>query len=128
MGNKITELHRKAVKSVWLDTTPEELKQYSAHSLRVWACILLNETGKLSDYIKKRICWLSDSFRVYLQDTSAIQLQHVDTLRKALQEVMDLISAFPMDVITLSNSMTNSTKYTRPRHTRVRGQNGLICY
>jgi hypothetical protein len=33
-------------------TTPDELKQYSAHSLRVWACVLLDEVGKLPDYIK----------------------------------------------------------------------------
>ena len=41
-----------------------------------------------------------------MQDTSAIQSQHVDALRKALQEVMDLISALPTDIIALSNSMT----------------------
>ena len=108
-GNKIAELLRKAVKSVRPDTTPEELKQNSAHSLRVWACVLLDEAGKLPDYIKKRLCWLGDSFRMYLQDTSAIQLQHVDALREALQEVMYLISAFPTDFIPLSNSMTDGT-------------------
>ena len=72
MGNKITELLLKAVKSVRPDTTSEELKQYSAHSLRVWACVLLDEAGKLPDYIKKRLHWLGDSFRMYLQDTLAI--------------------------------------------------------
>jgi hypothetical protein len=54
-GIKITELLRKAVKSVHPDTTSEDLKQYSAHSLRGWACVLLAEAGKLSDYIKKRL-------------------------------------------------------------------------
>jgi hypothetical protein len=34
-GNKIAELLRKAVKEVQPDTTPDELKQYSTHSLRV---------------------------------------------------------------------------------------------
>jgi hypothetical protein len=51
-GNKIAELLWKAVKSVWPDTASEELKQYPAHSLRVWACVLLHEAGKLPDYIK----------------------------------------------------------------------------
>ena len=46
---------------------------------------------------------------MYLQDTSAIQLQHVNALREASQEVMGLISALPTDVIALSNSMTNGT-------------------
>jgi hypothetical protein len=109
MGNKIAELLWKAVKSVWRDTTSEDLKQYSTHSLRVWACVLLDEAGKLPGYIKKTLCWLGDSFRIYLQDTLAIQLQHVNTLRKASREVMDLISALTTDVIALSISMTGGT-------------------
>ncbi len=101
MGNKITELFRKAIKKVRPDTTPDELKRYSAHSLRVWACVLIDETGKLPDYIKKRLRWLGDSFRMYLRDTAIIQHQHVDALLAALQEVMDLIAALPKDVISL---------------------------
>jgi hypothetical protein len=98
-GNKIAKLLRKAVKEVRPDTTPGKLKRYSAHSLRVWACVLLEEAGKLPDYIKKRLRWLGDSFRMYLRDTAIIQHQHVDALLAALQEVMDLIAALPTDVI-----------------------------
>jgi hypothetical protein len=54
-SNKIAELLQKAVKEVQPDTTPDKLKQYSAHSLRVCACVLLDEVGKLPDYIKKRL-------------------------------------------------------------------------
>ncbi len=57
----------------------------------------------MPDYIKKRLCWLGDSFRMYLRDTAIIQHQHVDGLLAASQEVMDLIAALPMDVIALSN-------------------------
>ncbi len=46
---------------------------------------------------------------MYLQDTLTIQLQHVDALREASREVMDLINASPADVIALSISMTNGT-------------------
>jgi hypothetical protein len=106
-GNKIAELLRKAVKKVCPDTTLDELRRYSAHSLRVWACILLNEVGKLLDYIKKRLCWLGDSFKMYLRDTTIIQHQHVDELLASLQEVMDLIAALPK-VIALS-TMTEGT-------------------
>jgi hypothetical protein len=101
-GNKIAELLRKAIKEVQPDTTPDELKRYSAHSLRVWACVLLDKAGKLPDYIKKRLCWLVDSFRMYLRDTAIIQHQHVDESLYALQEVMNLIAALPKDVIPLS--------------------------
>jgi hypothetical protein len=104
IGNKIAKLLRKAVKEVRPDTTPDELKQY-AHSLRVWACVLLDEAGKLPDHIKKRLRWLGDSFRMYLRDTAIIQHQHVDALMAALQEVMDLIAALPTDAIALSTMM-----------------------
>jgi hypothetical protein len=104
-GNKIAELLRKAVKEVWPNTTPDELKQYSAHSLRIWVCVLLDKAGKLLDYIKKRLRWLGDSFRMYLRDTAIIQHQHVDALLAALQEVMDLITALLKDVIALSTMM-----------------------
>ena len=70
---------------------------------------MLDEAGKPPDYIKKRLHWLGDSFRMYLQSTTPIQLQHVDALRKASREVMDLISALPVDVIALSISMTDGT-------------------
>ncbi len=87
-GNKIAELLWKAIKEVRPDTTPDKLKWYSAHSLRVWACVLLYKAGKLPDYIKKRLHWLGDSFRMYLRDTAIIQHQHVDALLAALQEVV----------------------------------------
>ncbi len=104
-GNKIAELLRKAVKEVRPDTTLDKLKRYSAHSLRVWACVLLDKAGKLPDYIKNRLCWLGDSFRMYLRDTAIIQHQHVDALLAALQQVMDLMAALPMDGIALSTMM-----------------------
>jgi hypothetical protein len=121
-GNKIAELLRKAVKEVRPDTTPDKLKRYSAHSLRVWACILLDEAGMLPDYIKKRLQWLGDSFRMYLRDTAIIQHQHVDALLAALQEVMDLIAALPTDVIALSNYDGGNGL---SRHARIRRRNGV---
>jgi hypothetical protein len=109
-GFKIAELLWKAIKKVRPGTTPDELKRYSAHSLRVWACVLLDEVGKFPNYIKKRLRWLGDSFRMYLslRDTAIIQHQHVNALLAALQEVMDLIAALPKDVIALS-TMTEGT-------------------
>jgi hypothetical protein len=62
----------------------------------------------LPDYIKKRLLWLGDFFRMYLRDTAIIQHQHVNKLLAALQEVMDLIAAFPKDFIAHS-TMTEGT-------------------
>jgi hypothetical protein len=65
-GNKIAKLLWKAVDKVCPDITPGKHERYSAHSLWVWACLLLDEAGKLLDYIKKRLRWLGGSFRMYL--------------------------------------------------------------
>ncbi len=46
---------------------------------------------------------------MYLRDTSAIQFQHIDALREASREVMDLINALPADIIALSISITDGT-------------------
>ncbi len=105
-GGKIAKLLQGAVKRIRPDTSPEDVKRYSAHSLRVWACVLLDEAGKSPDYIKKHLRWLGDSFRMYLCNTSVIQHQHVDALQTASQAIMDLLSALPDNVITLSSTMT----------------------
>jgi hypothetical protein len=63
-GNKIAKLLQKAVQKVRPDTTPDKLKWYSAHSLQVWACVLLDKAGKSWDYIKKRLRWVGDSLRM----------------------------------------------------------------
>jgi hypothetical protein len=107
-GNKIAKLLRKAIQKVHPDTTADELKRYSANSLQVWARVLLDNAGKFPKYIKKRLRWLGDSYRMYLRDTAIIQHQHVDALLAALQEVMELIAALPRDAIALS-TMTEGT-------------------
>jgi hypothetical protein len=106
MGGKIAELLQGAVKRIRPNTSPEDVKRYAAHSWRVWACVLLDEAGKSPDYIRKRLCWLGDSFCMYLRDTSVIQHQHMDALQTASQAVMDLLSALPDDVIALLSTMT----------------------
>jgi hypothetical protein len=45
---------------------------------------------------------------MYLRDTAIIQHQHVDALLAALQDVMELIAAFPKDIFALS-TMTEGT-------------------
>jgi hypothetical protein len=70
--------------------------------LRVWACVLLDEAGKSPDYIKKHLRWMGDSFRMYLRDTRVIQDQHRKALRASTEEVMDLVSALPDDILRLS--------------------------
>jgi hypothetical protein len=46
---------------------------------------------------------------MYLRDTSIIQYQHVNALQAASQEVLDLITALPADIIALSMLMDGTT-------------------
>lgn len=91
-GGKIATLFRKAVRSCRPSTSKEELTKFSAHSVRVWACVLLDEAGKSAEFIKKQLRWLGDSFRLYLRDTAVITTQHRDALHTSSREVMELIN------------------------------------
>jgi hypothetical protein len=79
-GSRIAILFRAAARAMHLNISKEEQQQYSAHSLQAWACVLLDEAGKLPDYIKKRLCWMGDSFWMYLRDTRVIQDQQCEAL------------------------------------------------
>jgi hypothetical protein len=90
-GSRIATLLCKAVKKVRLSTSAEDLKKYSAHSLPVWACVLLDEAGMSPSFIQKRLRWLGDLFKMYICDTKAIQDKHLATLPSASSVVMALI-------------------------------------
>ncbi len=51
-SSRIATLLCKAVKKVRPATSADDLKKYSAHSLRVWACFLLDETGMSPSFIQ----------------------------------------------------------------------------
>ncbi len=79
-GSRTAILFQAVARALHPKISKEEEQQYSAHLLRVWACVLLDEAGKLPDYIKKRLCWMGDSFWMYLHDTRVIQDQHCKAL------------------------------------------------
>jgi hypothetical protein len=90
-GKRVAALFRDAVKTIYPNTSTVERARYSAHSLRVWACVLLDEAGMSPQFIMSRLRWMGNSFRMYLRDTGAIQDKHLDILRAASQEVIDLL-------------------------------------
>ena len=92
-GSKIAEIIRKAARTAHPDLKEEEIMKFSAHSLRVWACVLLDEAGKGADFIKKRLRWLGESYRVYLRDTPKINAQHREALSDSSNAVMELVNA-----------------------------------
>jgi hypothetical protein len=101
-GSRIATLLPKAAKKVRPSTSADDLKKYSAHSLRVWACVLLDEAGMSPSFIQKRLRWLGDSFKMYLCDTKAIQDKHLATLQSASSDIMALIGTPPDDIVHLT--------------------------
>jgi len=91
-GKRIAHLFRSAVKACFPTTLDADLQRYSAHSLRVWARVLLDKAGMTPEFIMARLRWMGNSFRMYLRDTGIIQDKHRDVLRAASQEIVDLIA------------------------------------
>ena len=49
--------------------------------------------GMSPHFIMSHLRWMGNSFRMYLRDTDVIQDKHLNILRAASQEVIDLIGA-----------------------------------
>ena len=60
--------------------TPQQAQLYSAHSIRVGACILLHEHGFTGSFIKVRLRWKSDTFLPYLCNSDRLTTQHAAAL------------------------------------------------
>jgi len=58
------------------------LLMFSSHSGRVWALVLLDEAGMTPDFMKLRLRWIGDSYRLYLRDTSILQQKHIEALKR----------------------------------------------
>ena len=106
-GTRIATLLCKAVKKVQPSTSANDLKKYSAHSLHVWACVLLDKAGMSPSFIQKCLRWLGDLFKMYLRDTKAIQDKHLAALQSASSNVMALIGTPPDDIVHLTATMSN---------------------
>lgn len=89
--NKIEEVLRRAARTAHPDWSKERINRLSTHSGRVWALVLLSEAGKDPDFMKSRLRWLGESYRLYLRDTAEINKMHDEALQKASQRVMELL-------------------------------------
>jgi hypothetical protein len=106
-GSRIATLLCEAVKKVQPSTSADDLKKYSAHSLRVWACVLLDKVGMSPSFIQKPLRWLGDLFKMYLRDTEAIQDKHLAALQLASSDIMALIRTPLDDVVHLTATMSD---------------------
>jgi len=111
-GKRVAHLFRSAVKACHPTTSDADLQRYSAHSLRVWACVLLDEAGMTPEFIMARLRWMGNSFRMYLRDTGIIQDKHRDVLRAASQEIVDLIAGSSANIPNMAGLSTVDTDGT----------------
>ena len=77
-GTKIAKYFKSVAAQVFPDITKTELGAYSAHMIRVSACVILQVADKEADFIKMRLRWESDSYRVYLRNTSLLAKRHLE--------------------------------------------------
>jgi hypothetical protein len=79
----------------------------------MWALVLLSEAGESPDFMKKRLRWEGDSYRLYLRDTAAIQERHTKAVRKASELVLKLLrgsqDAMPSDTPEEQNAGNYTT-------------------
>jgi hypothetical protein len=59
------------------------LQLWSAHSLRVGACVILHTMGFSDSQIKWILRWRSSAFLMYLRNTAVLARQHVDVMDAA---------------------------------------------
>ena len=67
----------------------------------------------MPDFIKKRLRWLGESYRVYQRDTVKTNEQHNEALQESSQAVMDLVDlAISKELDSLSeDDKKNSGEY-----------------
>jgi hypothetical protein len=90
-GNKISELLQAVAKKCHPDLTKDEISRFSSHSGRVWAVVLLDKAGTNPDFIKSRLRWMGESYRLYLRDMAILQQKHITAFE---QSSFDFISLY----------------------------------
>jgi hypothetical protein len=73
-ANNIAEVLQSVAKTCHPDLTRDKIMCFSSHSISVWAVILLDEAGMSPDFIKSRLRWMGDSYRLYLRDTKQLRV------------------------------------------------------
>ena len=79
----------------------ECLTSTTTHSIRVYACVILSESGKDGTYIKLRLRWLSNCFEMTLRNTDTIAVQH----STALEDAHSRMTAYAMSLTNMSNAV-----------------------
>ena len=94
-GSKISALFKDIAKFIYPNITKKDLSQFSAHMIRVSAAVLLQVADKPEHFIKMRLRWESDTYRLYLRNTSIIAMKHLEanvaaTLLESAYKLQDI--------------------------------------
>ena len=100
-GRRVNAYFKQVAQKVYPDITKTKLSQYSSHMWRVTACVLLQQAGKNEDYIKKRLRWAGESYKIYLRDTAVLARQH---LAAVLPQVGHFEDAYRLDPSALPDA------------------------
>jgi hypothetical protein len=90
-GNKISDVLHSIARVVHPDLSEDEIKRLSLHSGQVWALVILDEAGMSPDFMKSRLRWMGESYRLYLRNKSVLQQKHVDALKKDSDNLLRLL-------------------------------------
>jgi hypothetical protein len=107
-GSKISEVLQSVAKACRPDLIRDEIMHFRSHSGRVWAIVILDEAGMLPNFIKSRLRWMGDSYRLYLRDISILQHKHLKAHERASTEFTALLGENCMtlpDVVPVDNAM-----------------------
>jgi hypothetical protein len=84
----ITDKHictilRPAARAIYQIENRDDINRWSAHSIRVGACVLLHEQGAEPMLIKNQLRWRSDTFLTYLRHTPQVAFRHAALITNA---------------------------------------------
>ncbi|CAJ1954270.1 unnamed protein product [Cylindrotheca closterium] len=77
---EITRVMRHVACSLYNLDPKQDKIQYSSHSIRVGACVLLHTSGATTDQIKFLLRWKSDAFMAYLRNVAHLCMQQNDAI------------------------------------------------
>ena len=80
----IKSLLQEAAREVHHIKDKDDLAKFSAHSIRVGACVLLHAQNISTEDIKFRLRWRSDSFRMYLRNIVQLAERHKNAISNAV--------------------------------------------
>ena len=79
----ISSVLQEAARSIYKISKNEELQRFSAHSIRVGACVLLHSQTISTEDINFRLRWRSDAFRMYLRNITQLADRHKEAVANA---------------------------------------------